>query len=80
VKYFDSDNYRNACKTFNKNKPDPEKRLLDFWLTLKTDLFITACPDAIIHYAIQTNHPVIGAKNFSFLPEVKAYYTKFHMV
>jgi hypothetical protein len=80
VKYFDSDKYRNACKTFNKNKANPEKRLLDFWLTLKTDLFITACPDPIYMYAVETNHPVIGAKNFSFLPEVKAYYTKFHMV
>jgi hypothetical protein len=78
IKYFDSNLYRNGCKTFSLLKPDPEKKLLDFWLTLKTDLFITACPDAIYMYAVETNHPVIGAKNFSFMPEIESYYNKFN--
>jgi hypothetical protein len=78
VKYFDSNLYRNGCKTFSMLKPNPEKRLLDFWMTLKTDLFITACPTAIYTFAVQTCHPVIGAKNFSFMPEIEAYYNKFN--
>jgi hypothetical protein len=76
IKYFNSDLYRHSSKTFNRSKPDPELTVLDFWLNLTTDLYITACPDLIYKFAVDNNHQVLRAKCWQFFPEAEMYCNK----